>query len=103
MIRDLDDKGHRFLLVTSSLSSLPCRLFLVAFSLLSHLTRFLARLGALCSVSCRSPLFLLQRFDGPDCESSHWWCGVNGRRSCCRLIRMILVERADKLSEVLDR
>ena len=37
-----------------------------------------------------------------DCRSSHWWCGINSRRSRGRLVKMVLVERADELSEVLD-
>ena len=46
MIRDLDDKGLGFLLVTSSLSPLPCRLFLVASSLSSHLAYVLVHFVA---------------------------------------------------------
>ena len=38
-----------------------------------------------------------------DCRSSHRGCGVDSRRSRGRLVRMVLVERADELSEVLDR
>ena len=38
-----------------------------------------------------------------DCRSSHRWCGVDSRRSRCRLVRVVLVERADELPEVLDR
>ena len=37
-----------------------------------------------------------------DCWSGHRGCGVNSRRSCSRLVRMVLVEQADELSEVLD-
>ena len=33
----------------------------------------------------------------------HRWCSVNGLRSRCRLVRMILMERADELPKVLDR
>ena len=43
MISDLDDKGLRFLLITFSLLPLPCRLFLVAFSLLPYLACVLVR------------------------------------------------------------
>ena len=57
MIRDLNDKGLGQN-SDSSLSLIPCRLFLVA------------SLGALFSVSCRLPLLL---FDGElDYWSSHW-------------------------------
>ena len=38
-----------------------------------------------------------------DCRSSHRWCGVDSRRSRGRLVRVVFVERADELSEVLDR
>ena len=38
-----------------------------------------------------------------DCWPSHWWRSVNGRKSCCRLVRMVLVERANELPKVLDR
>ena len=38
-----------------------------------------------------------------DCRSSHRWYSVNSRRSRCRLVRVVLVERADELPEVLDR
>ena len=37
-----------------------------------------------------------------DCWSGHRWCGVNSRRSRGRLAKMVLVERADELFEVLD-
>ena len=74
-----------FLLVTSSLSS--------------HLARLLARLDALFSASCWSSLFPLKRLGG----SSHRWCNINCRKSCHRLVRVILVERVDKFSKVLDR
>ena len=37
-----------------------------------------------------------------DCRSGHRWCVVNSRRSRGRLVRMVLVEWADELSEVLD-
>ena len=37
-----------------------------------------------------------------DCRSSHRGCGVDSRRSRGRLVRMVFVERADELSEVLD-
>ena len=92
MIRDLD----------SSLSPLPCYLFFIASSLSPHLVRFLARLSALCRASCRLPSFPFQRFGRPDCGSSYWWYGVDGRRSRCRLIKMVLVERANELSKVPD-
>ena len=32
----------------------------------------------------------------------HWWCSVDGLRGCCWLVKMILVERADKLLKVLN-
>ena len=43
-----------------------------------------------------------ERLSGRDCQSSHRWRGVDSRRSRGRLVRMVLVERADELSEVLD-
>ena len=43
-----------------------------------------------------------ERLSGLDCWSSHWWCDVNGRRSRGRLVRMIFLEQADELSEVLN-
>ena len=49
-----------------------------------------------------SSLFLFGRLRGLDCWSNHRWCSVNSRRSHGRLVRMILVEWADKLSEMLD-
>ena len=102
MIRDLDDKGLEFLFVTSFLSPLSYCLFFVASSLSPHLACFLARLGALRSASCQSPSFPLQRFGGPDYRSSYLWCGVDGKRSYYRLVKMVPVERADELFEVLD-
>ena len=90
MIRDLDDKGLDQN-SDSFLSPLPCRLFLV--------TLF----GAFLNASYQSLLLLFERLSGLGCWSSHRWCGVDGRRNCCRLIRMVLVERADELSKVLDR
>ena len=77
-------------LVAFSLLPLPCGLF------------FVTVLGALLSASCRSPSFSLQRFNRLDCWFSHWWYGINSRRSRRRLVRMVLVERADELSKVLD-
>ena len=50
-----------------------------------------------------SSSLLFERLRWLDCWSSRWWCGVNSRRSRGWLVRMILVERADKLFEVLDR
>ena len=46
MIRNLDDKGLGFLLVISSLFPLPCHLFFVVSSLLSHLACILVRFVA---------------------------------------------------------
>ena len=80
-----------FLLVASFLLPLPCRFFLI--------TSF----GAFFSVSCRPPSFWFERLSRPGCWSNHWWCGVDSRKSCYRLVRMVLVERADELSKVLDR
>ena len=62
----------------------------------SLFSSFVSAVGWLSSLS-------FGRLRGLDCWSSHRWCSVNSRRSRGRLIRMILVERADKLSEVLDR
>ena len=89
MIRDLDDKrlGQNS---DSPLSPLPCCLFLVP------------SFGTFLSASCWSSLLSFERLDGPGCWSSHRCCGVDGRRSRCRLVRMVLVERADEFSEVLD-
>ena len=95
MIRDLDDKGLGFLLVTSSLSPLSCRLFLIA--------SLGVRLGALRSTSYRSSSLPLGRLGGLDCWPSHRWYSVDCRRGRCWLIRMVLVERADELPKVLDR
>ena len=50
-----------------------------------------------------SSSLLFGRLHGLDCRSSHWWYGVDSKRSCGWLVRMIFVERADELSEVLDR
>ena len=50
-----------------------------------------------------SSSLLFGRSSRLDCRSSHWWCGVDSRRSRGRLVRMVLVEHADELSEVLDR
>ena len=90
MIRDLDDKGLGQN-SDSSLLSLPCRLF------------FVTSFDAFLSESCRLPSLLFKRFGGPGCWFSHQWCGVDGRKSCCRLVRMVFVEQADELSKVLDR
>ena len=87
MIRDLDNKrlGQNS---DSSLLPLLYRLFLVA------------SLGLLFSASCWSPLL---SFGGElDCWSSHWWRSVDSRRSHCRLVKVVLMERADELSKVLD-
>ena len=46
---------------------------------------------------------LFRRSSRLNCRSSHRGCGVDSRRSRGRLVRMVLVERADELSEVLDR
>ena len=59
-------------------------------------------LDALCSTSFRWSSSL--SFGGElDCWPSHWWRGVDGRRGRRRLVRMVLVERADELPKVLDR
>ena len=44
-------------------------------------------------------------FEGgrPDCRPSHRRSGIDGRRSRCWLLRMLLVEAADQLLEVLNR
>ena len=68
----------------------PCCLFLVAL------------FGALLSASCWSSLFLLQRLSRLDGWSNYWWCSVDSRRSCCQLVRIVLVEQADELFKVLD-
>ena len=47
--------------------------------------------------------FLFERLCKLDCWSSHQWCSVNSRRSRGRLVKIIFVEQADKLSDVLDR
>ena len=78
------------------------RFFLITSSLSPHLARLLARLGAFLSASCRLSLFPLERFGGLACWSSHWWCGIDCRRSCRWLVRVVFGERADKLSKVLD-
>ena len=39
---------------------------------------------------------------GFDSWLGHWRCGVNGLRGCYWLVRMIFVEQANKLPEVLD-
>ena len=44
-----------------------------------------------------------ERLSGRDCRSSHWWRGVDSKRSRGRLVRMVLVGQADELSKVLDR
>ena len=54
------------------------------------------------SAVCWSSLLMFGRPSRLDCRSGHRWCGVDSRRSRDRLIRMVLVERADELSEVLD-
>ena len=87
MRRDLDDKGLGQN-SDSSLSPLPCHLFLVA------------SLGALLSTSCWSPSLSFGK--ELDCWSSHWWCGVDGRKSRCRLVKVVFMKRADELSKVLD-
>ena len=50
-----------------------------------------------------SSLLSFGRFSRLDSRSSHRWCGVNSRKSCGRLVRMILVEQVDELPKVLDR
>ena len=61
---------------------------------------FIVSFGMLFSASCQSPLLL---FGGElDYWSSHWYCNVDGRRSHCCLIRMVLVEQANEFSKMLD-
>ena len=60
----------------------------------------LASLGAFLSASCRSPSFL---FGGEDYWSGYWWRGIDGRKSRCWLVKMVLIEQANELSKVLDR
>ena len=62
-----------------------------------------ASFGMFLSMSCWLSPFLLQRLSGLDCWSSHWWYGINSRRSHSRLVRMVFVEQVDRLSKVLDR
>ena len=50
-----------------------------------------------------SSLLLFGRSSRLDYQSSHWYCGVNSRRSRSWHVRMVLVEQANELSEVLDR
>ena len=33
-----------------------------------------------------------ERLSGRNCRSNHRWCGVNSRRSCDRLVKMVFVE-----------
>ena len=49
-----------------------------------------------------SSSFLFERLIGRDCWSSHWWRSVDSKRSRGWLVRMVFVERADELSEMLD-
>ena len=63
----------------------------------------LAHLGAFLSVSDRLFSFSLERLDGLNYWSRYWWCSVDCRRSCRRLVRVVIVERADELSKILDR
>ena len=50
---------------------------------------------------------LFKRLSGLDCRFdcwfSHRWCGVDSKRSCSQLVRMIFMERAVELSEMLNR
>ena len=87
-MRNLDNKGLGQN-SDSSLSPLSCRLFLVA------------SLGAFLSMSCWSPSLLFGRKLA--CWSSHWWRGIDGRRSRCWLVKMVLMKRANELSKVLNR
>ena len=96
---DRSPTTRRLLALRTSLTWIPlCHLFLVA----SSLSPRLVHLGAFRSASCRLSLFLLERLSEDGYWSSHWWCCIDGRRSFCRLVRMVLVERADELSKVLD-
>ena len=38
-----------------------------------------------------SPL-LFEKLSGLNCQSSHWWCNVDGKKNSCWLVRMVLVE-----------
>ena len=99
---DRSPATRRLLTFRTALTQIPsCRLFFVASSLSTHLA-CLPRLGALCSASCQSFLFPLERLGGLDCWSSHRWCGVDCKRSCRWLVRVVLVERTDEHSKVLD-
>ena len=46
---------------------------------------------------------LFERLRRLDCRFSHWWYGVDSRGSRGWLVRMLFVEQADELSELLDR
>ena len=99
---DRSPATRRLLTLRTALTRNPlCRLFLVASSLSPRLAR-LAHLSALCSAFCWLSSFLLERLSGLDCWPSHWWCGVDCRRSCRMLVREVLVERVDELSKMLD-
>ena len=89
-----------FLLVASSFSPLPSRLFFVPFFLSPHLARVLARFGVLCSTSCRS--FLLSFGKELDCWLSHGRSGVLGCWCRCRLLRVVRVEGINHLPELHD-
>ena len=77
----------------TKLTGIPlCYLFFIASSLSPHLACFLAHLSALRSASYQSSSFPLGRLGRLGYWSSHQWCNVNGKRSCCRLVRIVFVE-----------
>ena len=88
---DRSPATRRLLALRTALTRIPpCRLFLVT------------SLDALRSTSFRWSSSL--SFGGElGCWPSHRWRGVDGRRGCCRFVRMVLVEQADELPKVLDR
>ena len=63
-----------------------------------HLFPF-ASLGTFLSASCWLPLLSLCK---EDCWLGHRWSGINGRRRCCWLVGILMVELAEQLSEVHD-
>ena len=64
-------------------------------------TFFVASIDALCSTFVCWLSSLL--FGGElDCWSSHQYCGVDGKKSRWRLVRIVFVEQTDELSQVLD-
>ena len=57
--------------------------FLVASFLLLCLAHLLVRLGAFLNTFCQSFSFPFRRLSRLSCWSSHWWYGVDGKKSCC--------------------